>query len=138
MKRVFGIGVCWHSAITRLIICLSPNLCPTVVQVNKVCPALVSQVLSQITETVAEELSRLMSCVTKFSPSGSQQAHIDVTALQRCLKPFIDHKAQWVSCVFTIEFMMKHEQVQEFNIRTSYSQTNLSLSFSLYLELFSL
>lgn len=98
------------------------SACPQIyVQVNKVCPALVSQVLSQITETVAEELSRLMSCVTKFSPSGSQQAHIDVTALQRCLKPFIDRKAQWVSCVFTIELVMKNKQVQEFNIRTSYS-----------------
>ncbi|KAG8251773.1 Exocyst complex component 2 [Homalodisca vitripennis] len=70
------------------------NLIAVHAEVNRLCPELVIRVLSQITETVAEELSRLMSCVTKFSSAGSQQARIDITALQRCLKPFTQHRAQ--------------------------------------------
>ncbi|XP_054279158.1 exocyst complex component 2-like [Macrosteles quadrilineatus] len=62
--------------------------------VNRVCPELVGRVLSQITETVAEELFRLMSCVTKFSVRGNQQARIDIQALQRFLKPFTLQRAR--------------------------------------------
>uniref|UniRef100_A0A1B6LCB4 Exocyst complex component 2 n=2 Tax=Cicadellinae TaxID=33370 RepID=A0A1B6LCB4_9HEMI len=70
------------------------NLIGVHAEVNRMCPELVGRVLSQITETVAEELSRLMSCVTKFSAAGSQQARIDITVLQRCLKPFVQRRAQ--------------------------------------------
>nr|CAD7449412.1 unnamed protein product [Timema bartmani] len=51
-------------------------------EVHHVNPNLVSRVLSQIVETVAEELSRLMSCVTRFSIQGNQQARVDIRAVQ--------------------------------------------------------
>ncbi|XP_054278287.1 exocyst complex component 2 [Macrosteles quadrilineatus] len=70
------------------------NLIAVHAEVNRVCPELVGRVLSQITETVAEELFRLMSCVTKFSVRGNQQARIDIQALQRFLKPFTLQRAR--------------------------------------------
>lgn len=36
---------------------------------------LVSRVLSKIVESVAEELSRLMQCVSSFSKNGALQVH---------------------------------------------------------------
>lgn len=57
-------------------------------EVYKVIPSLVYPVISQIVEIVAEELSRLMSCVTKFSIAGNQQARIDLMAIQQTLQHF--------------------------------------------------
>uniref|UniRef100_A0A1B6DWI3 Exocyst complex component 2 n=1 Tax=Clastoptera arizonana TaxID=38151 RepID=A0A1B6DWI3_9HEMI len=58
------------------------NLTAVHAEVHRISTQLVDQVLSQIIETVAEELSRLMSCVSKFSIAGKQQAHVDIRALQ--------------------------------------------------------
>lgn len=63
-------------------------------QVYRISADLVKRVLHQITETVAEELFRLMSCVTKFSTAGSQQARADVQALQEALKHYTTPSAE--------------------------------------------
>lgn len=39
-------------------------------------------------ETVAEEISRLMSCVKKFSDQGNIQARVDILTLQDILSPY--------------------------------------------------
>ncbi|KAK2864111.1 hypothetical protein Q7C36_003265 [Tachysurus vachellii] len=43
---------------------------------------LVSRVLSKIVESVAEELSRLMQCVSSFSKNGALQARLEICALK--------------------------------------------------------
>lgn len=53
-----------------------------------------SCVLTQIVETVAEELSRLMSCVTRFSLEGNQQARADIQAVQETVRLFTTPTAQ--------------------------------------------
>jgi exocyst complex component 2 len=59
-----------------------------------VSPNLVPRVLTQIVETVAEELSRLMSCVTRFSVEGNQQARADIQAVQETVRLFTTPTAQ--------------------------------------------
>lgn len=63
-------------------------------EVHRVSPNLVSRVLTQIVETVAEELSRLMSCVTRFSVEGNQQARADVLAVQETVRLFTTPSAE--------------------------------------------
>ncbi|XP_023727524.1 exocyst complex component 2 [Cryptotermes secundus] len=63
-------------------------------EVHRVSPNLVSCVLTQIVETVAEELSRLMSCVTRFSVEGNQQARADIQAVQETVRLFTTPTAQ--------------------------------------------
>ncbi|PSN46362.1 Exocyst complex component 2, partial [Blattella germanica] len=63
-------------------------------EVHRVSPNLVHRVLTQIVETVAEELSRLMSCVTRFSVEGNQQARADILAVQETVKLFTTPSAQ--------------------------------------------
>ncbi len=63
-------------------------------QVHRLVPKLQYRIISEIVETVAEELSRLMSCVTKFNNFGKLQARIDITGLQRVLKHFITQNAK--------------------------------------------
>ncbi|KDQ71568.1 exocyst complex component 2 [Zootermopsis nevadensis] len=63
-------------------------------EVHRVSPNLVPRVLTQIVETVAEELSRLMSCVTRFSVEGNQQARADILAVQETVRFFITPTAQ--------------------------------------------
>jgi exocyst complex component 2 len=65
-----------------------------------VSPSLVSRVLTQIVETVAEELSRLMSCVTRFSVEGNQQARADIEAIQEAARLFTTPTAQLVFTSF--------------------------------------
>lgn len=63
-------------------------------------PSLVSRVLTQIVETVAEELSRLMSCVTRFSAEGNEQARADIQAIQETVRLFTTPTAQLVFTSF--------------------------------------
>ncbi|XP_063241728.1 exocyst complex component 2 [Bacillus rossius redtenbacheri] len=63
-------------------------------EVHRVNPSLVPRVLGQIVESVAEELSRLMSCVTRFSLQGSQQARADVRAVQETARLYTTPAAQ--------------------------------------------
>lgn len=63
-------------------------------EVHRVSSSLVSRVLMQIVETVAEELARLMSCVTRFSVEGNQQARADICAVQETLQTYTTTSAQ--------------------------------------------
>lgn len=63
-------------------------------------PKLLFHIISQIVETVAEELSRLMSCVTKFNNYGKLQARIDISGLQRVLHHFMTDNAKYVVIQF--------------------------------------
>lgn len=62
-------------------------------QVYSISPSLVDKLLKQIVETVAEEISRLMSCVKKFSSQGNIQARVDIITLQDTLKPYSSQKS---------------------------------------------
>lgn len=57
-------------------------------------PKLLHKIISDIVETIAEELSRLMSCVTKFNNNGRLQAAIDIIGLKRVLKIFVTKNAE--------------------------------------------
>lgn len=70
------------------------NLIGVYTEVNKVSPTLVKKVLTEVIEIVAEELSRLMSCVKKFSHCGTLQARTDILALQETLQNYITPKAK--------------------------------------------
>uniref|UniRef100_A0A8C2K211 Exocyst complex component 2 n=1 Tax=Cyprinus carpio TaxID=7962 RepID=A0A8C2K211_CYPCA len=50
---------------------------------------LVSRVISKITEAVAEEMSRLMQCVSSFSKNGALQARLEICALQDAIEPYL-------------------------------------------------
>lgn len=61
---------------------------------RRVAPALLQRVLSHIVETVAEELARLMSCVTQFGPAGIVQARTDITLLRSALQSYSTPRAK--------------------------------------------
>lgn len=67
---------------------------PFSVQVRRVAPALLHRVLSHIVETVAEELARLMSCVTQFRPAGVVQARTDIIFLRNALQFYSTTRAK--------------------------------------------
>ncbi|XP_078283534.1 exocyst complex component 2 isoform X1 [Rhinoraja longicauda] len=50
---------------------------------------LVPRVLSQIIEAVAEEMSRLMQCVSSFSKNGALQAKLEICALRDAVASFL-------------------------------------------------
>lgn len=70
------------------------NLIAVHAEVRRVAPALLYRVLSHIVETVAEELARLMSCVTQFGPAGIVQARTDITLLRSALQPYSTPRAK--------------------------------------------
>lgn len=70
------------------------NLIHVHAEVTSVSPVLLTKILPQIVETIAEELYRLMSCVKKFNKCGAQQARIDVGALQEFFTDFCNEKAK--------------------------------------------
>ncbi|TRY57029.1 hypothetical protein DNTS_023937 [Danionella cerebrum] len=53
---------------------------------------LVPRVLSKITEAVAEEMSRLMQCVSSFSKNGALQARLEICSLRDAIDPFLTFK----------------------------------------------
>lgn len=63
-------------------------------QVRRVAPVLLQRVLSHIVETVAEELARLMSCVTQFRPAGVVQARTDIIFLRNALQFYSTTRAK--------------------------------------------
>lgn len=71
------------------------NLIGVHTEVHSVSPALVEKVLTEVVEIVAEELSRLMSCVKKFSHFGILQARTDILALQEALRFYTTPKAKY-------------------------------------------
>ncbi|XP_076670422.1 exocyst complex component secretory 5 [Andrena cerasifolii] len=70
------------------------NLVAVHAEVRRVAPALLHRVLSHIVETVAEELARLMSCVTQFRPAGIVQARTDITLLRNVLQSYSTTRAK--------------------------------------------
>ena len=57
-------------------------------------PLLVRRVLGNLVEGVAEELSRLMTSVTRMTPAGGQQARLDLAALQETLRLYVTESAR--------------------------------------------
>ncbi|MCI4389499.1 hypothetical protein PGIGA_G00098770 [Pangasianodon gigas] len=55
---------------------------------------LVSRVLSKIVESVAEEISRLMQCVSSFSKNGALQARLEICALKDAVVCYLTPDSQ--------------------------------------------
>ncbi|TSK58001.1 Exocyst complex component 2 [Bagarius yarrelli] len=55
---------------------------------------LVSRVLSKIVESVAEEMSRLMQCVSSFSKNGALQARLEICALKDAVVCYLTSESQ--------------------------------------------
>ncbi|XP_076291177.1 exocyst complex component secretory 5 [Lasioglossum baleicum] len=70
------------------------NLIAVHAEVRRVAPVLLQRVLSHIVETVAEELARLMSCVTQFRPAGIVQARTDIILLRNALQCYSTTRAK--------------------------------------------
>ncbi|KAI5695492.1 exocyst complex component 2 [Diaphorina citri] len=70
------------------------NIITVHAELVRIVPSVISKVISGIVETVAEELSRLMSCVTKFSECGKQQAFIDMSSLKNTLSQYCTDSAK--------------------------------------------
>ncbi|XP_011147234.1 exocyst complex component 2 isoform X2 [Harpegnathos saltator] len=62
--------------------------------VRRVAPALLGRILTHIVETIAEELARLMSCVTQFRPAGIIQARTDIILLRNALQAYSTSRAR--------------------------------------------
>ncbi|XP_052391684.1 exocyst complex component 2 [Carassius gibelio] len=58
-------------------------------EVFTVSKELVSRVISKIIEAVAEEMSRLMQCVSSFSKNGALQARLEICALRDAIEPYL-------------------------------------------------
>ncbi|XP_070161765.1 exocyst complex component 2 [Polyergus mexicanus] len=70
------------------------NLIAVHAEVRRVAPVLLQRILSHIIETIAEELARLMSCVTQFRPAGIIQARTDIILLRNALQAFSTTRAK--------------------------------------------
>ncbi|XP_032690987.1 exocyst complex component 2 [Odontomachus brunneus] len=70
------------------------NLIAVHAEVRRVAPALLERILSHIVETIAEELARLMSCVTQFRPAGVIQARTDIILLRNALQAYSTSRAR--------------------------------------------
>ncbi|XP_053470005.1 exocyst complex component 2 isoform X1 [Ictalurus furcatus] len=55
---------------------------------------LVSRILSKIVESVAEEMSRLMQCVSSFSKNGALQARLEICALKDAVVCYLTPESQ--------------------------------------------
>uniref|UniRef100_A0A673KAE1 Exocyst complex component 2 n=1 Tax=Sinocyclocheilus rhinocerous TaxID=307959 RepID=A0A673KAE1_9TELE len=58
-------------------------------EVFTVSKELVSRVLSKIIEAIAEEMSRLMQCVSSFSKNGALQARLEICALRDAIELYL-------------------------------------------------
>lgn len=63
-------------------------------QVERRCGWLKEEVLTEVVETVAEELSRLMLCVSHMSRAGAIQATLDITAVEHALAKYTTTQAR--------------------------------------------
>ncbi len=63
-------------------------------EIFTISPSLLRLVLEPIVQTVAEELSRLMSCVQKFNAYGAIQANVDIRLLRDALKLYSNSTAK--------------------------------------------
>uniref|UniRef100_A0A671NMW0 Exocyst complex component 2 n=1 Tax=Sinocyclocheilus anshuiensis TaxID=1608454 RepID=A0A671NMW0_9TELE len=69
-------------------------------EVFTVSKELVPRVLSKIIEAVAEEMSRLMQCVSSFSKNGALQARLEICALLDAIEPYLTSESR-VSMIIT-------------------------------------
>uniref|UniRef100_A0A671QTK1 Exocyst complex component 2 n=1 Tax=Sinocyclocheilus anshuiensis TaxID=1608454 RepID=A0A671QTK1_9TELE len=69
--------------------CLPPTGNTHLNHVFTVSKELVSRVLSKIIEAVAEEMSRLMQCVSSFSKNGALQARLEICALRDAIELYL-------------------------------------------------
>ncbi|XP_069765761.1 exocyst complex component 2 isoform X2 [Narcine bancroftii] len=65
------------------------NIIAVHAEVFTISKELVPRVLSQIIEAVAEEVSRLMQCVSSFSKNGALQAKLEICALRDAVALFL-------------------------------------------------
>ncbi|XP_074842030.1 exocyst complex component 2 isoform X3 [Carettochelys insculpta] len=65
------------------------NIIAVHAEVFTISKELVSRVLSRIVESVAEELSRLMQCVSSFSKYGALQARLEICALRDAVAVYL-------------------------------------------------
>ncbi|KAM6962731.1 exocyst complex component 2 [Aplochiton taeniatus] len=65
------------------------NIIAVHAEVFTVSKELVSRVLSRIVESVAEEMSRLMQCVSSFSKNGALQARLEIGALRDAVESYL-------------------------------------------------
>ncbi|PIK42085.1 putative exocyst complex component 2 [Apostichopus japonicus] len=58
-------------------------------EINAIAPAFMLRVMTQVLESVSEEMSRLISCAMEgFSQTGALQARLDLAALEEALSPY--------------------------------------------------
>lgn len=70
------------------------NITGVYAEVHRLVPKLLHRIISEMVVLVAEELSRLMSCVTRYNTNGKLQARIDINGLQQVLDSFITENAK--------------------------------------------
>uniref|UniRef100_UPI003AAB4897 exocyst complex component 2 isoform X1 n=1 Tax=Centroberyx gerrardi TaxID=166262 RepID=UPI003AAB4897 len=66
------------------------NIITVHAEVFTVSKELVPRVLSKIVESVAEEMSRLMQCVSSFSKNGALQARLELCALRDAIASYLN------------------------------------------------
>ncbi|KAI7799585.1 putative exocyst complex component 2 [Triplophysa rosa] len=69
-------------------------VCPFGAAVFTVSKELVPRVLSKIIEAVAEEMSRLMQCVSSFSKNGALQARLEICGLRDAVEPYLTSESR--------------------------------------------
>lgn len=70
------------------------NIISVHAEVFTVSKELVPRVLSKIIEAVAEEMSRLMQCVSSFSKNGALQARLEICALRDSVEPYLTSESR--------------------------------------------
>ncbi|XP_056620921.1 exocyst complex component 2 [Triplophysa dalaica] len=70
------------------------NIISVHAEVFTVSKELVPRVLSKIIEAVAEEMSRLMQCVSSFSKNGALQARLEICALRDAVEPYLTSESR--------------------------------------------
>ncbi|CAB0035765.1 unnamed protein product [Trichogramma brassicae] len=101
-------------------------------EVCRISPRLLKRVLSHIVENIAEEVSRVFSCVKSFSHEGVVQGRTDILFLRKALESFSSHRAK---CFFdealnSIPKITRKDDIEKIDILLTkvYSRMRLQLS----------
>ncbi|XP_008335141.1 exocyst complex component 2 [Cynoglossus semilaevis] len=70
------------------------NIIAVHAEVFSVSKDLVPRVLSKIVESVADEMCRIMQCVSSFSRNGALQAHLEISALRDALASYLNAESK--------------------------------------------
>ncbi|KZC06954.1 PREDICTED: exocyst complex component 2 [Dufourea novaeangliae] len=108
------------------------NLIAVHAEVRRVSPGLLQRVLSHIVETIAEELARLMSCVTQFRPAGIVQARTDIVLLRNALQSYSTTRAKnfFEEALDAIPQPVSKEDCMRIDILLSKVTTSMQLQLS--------